>query len=307
MTLTMPETAERHDDDTGAQIAESYDVPMHQQAQDYGRVEQALRFIAENRIDQPSLEVIAEAMGLSASHAQRIFTRWAGISPKKFLGYLTLEHAKASLKARGSVLDAALDAGLSGPSRLHDLCLTFEGMTPGEYKAKGAELTLSFGFHDTPFGEALALATLRGLCHLAFVIDGDRAQALDEAQQAWPLSPINENPKATAPLVAACFKPRSSTGEALTVIAKGTAFQIQVWKALLALPPGHPTTYGALAKAIGRPGAARAVGTACGHNRLGFVIPCHRVIREVGGLGGYHWGLERKQAIMAWEEARSRA
>ncbi len=278
---------------------------IHRRALDFARVEKALRFIAENRIDQPRLEEVADAMGLSPTHAQRVFTRWAGISPKKFLGYLTLEHAKSLLAQDTSVLDAALDVGLSGPSRLHDLSLTIEGLTPGEYKAKGADLEMAWGFHDTPFGEALFVATSRGLARLAFVVDGDRRAALEEAQGQWPLSRFLERPEETRRYVGRCFGNANGSVAPMPLLLKGTAFQIQVWRALLGLKPGAVTSYGALARRIGRPGAARAVGSACGRNRLGYIIPCHRVIQEVGGLGGYHWGLERKQAMLALEHAHA--
>ncbi|MEO1020586.1 MAG: methylated-DNA--[protein]-cysteine S-methyltransferase, partial [Pseudomonadota bacterium] len=269
------------------------------------RVEKALRFIAEHQLDQPTLDEVAESMGLSPTHAQRIFTRWAGISPKKFLGFLTLEHAKALLADDASVLDAALDVGLSGPSRLHDLSLSIEGLTPGEAKSQGRDLTMAWGFHDTPFGEALFLASPRGLARLAFVVDGDRDRALDEARQRWPFSRFEERQDETATYVDRCFTQTAATAEPLPLLLQGSPFQIQVWRALLELQPGQVTSYGALARRIGKPGAARAVGTACARNRLGFIIPCHRVIREVGALGGYHWGLDRKRAILAWEQARN--
>lgn len=277
-------------------------------SQDYARVERAIRWIADNRLEQPELGDVAEAMGLSPAHAQRVFSRWAGVSPKRFLGLMTLEHAKGRLRARESVMGAAFDVGLSGGSRLHDLFVQMEAMTPGEYKAQhqatGSGLVLSWGVHPTPFGEAIFVVSERGLCRLAFV--GERAveDALGEVRADWPLSRLVEDQTATAAWARRCFAAESADGP-LPVLVKGSAFQVQVWRALLAVPAGTVTSYGAIARGIGRPGAVRAVGTACGQNRIGVVIPCHRVIRETGLLGGYAWGLPRKQAVLAWEGARA--
>jgi AraC family transcriptional regulator of adaptative response/methylated-DNA-[protein]-cysteine methyltransferase len=273
---------------------------------DYDRVAQAIRYIAERRLEQPSLEEVAEAMGLSPFHAQRLFTRWAGLSPKRFLGLLTVEHAKALLRVdRESVMGAAFEVGLSGGSRLHDLFLTFEAMTPGEYKAAGADLVLRWGLHPTPFGPALLVASERGLARLAFLDGRPLEQALAEAGADWPLSRLVEDPAATRPYAAAAFDGVQPASAPLRVLAKGTPFQIQVWRALMQVPPGVTVTYGDLAGELGRrPGAARAIGSACGENRIAVLIPCHRVIRDTGALGGYRWGLERKQALLAWETAR---
>lgn len=272
-------------------------------SQDYARVERAIHWIAERRLEQPGLDEVAEAMGLSPAHAQRVFSRWAGVSPKRFLGLLTLEHAKGRLRAAESVMGAAFEAGLSGGSRLHDLFVQMEAMTPGQYKAEGHGLTLRWGVHPTPFGDALLVASDRGLCRLAFLNGAPADEALAEARADWPLSRFVDDPTATAGYVAGCF-----TGERaeapLRLLVKGSTFQVQVWRALLRIPAGATTSYGALARRIGAPGAVRAVGTACARNRLGVVIPCHRVIRETGLLGGYAWGLPRKQAVLVWEEAR---
>jgi AraC family transcriptional regulator of adaptative response/methylated-DNA-[protein]-cysteine methyltransferase len=272
-------------------------------ARDYERVARAIRFIARNRLDQPSLEEVSDAMGLSPYHAQRLFTRWAGLSPKRFLGLLTVEHAKALLRSTESVMGAAFEVGLSGASRLHDLFVGFEAMTPGEYKVQGADLTLRWGVHETPFGPALLVASERGLARLAFLEDRRLDQALAEAQADWALSRLIEDPAVTLPYVEAAFGDRRPTVP-LQVLAKGTPFQIQVWRALMRIPDGTATTYGDLAVELGRGGSARAVGSACASNRIGVLIPCHRVIRDTGALGGYHWGLERKQALLAWEAAR---
>ena len=270
---------------------------------DYDRVERAIRYIAANRLEQPSLDEVADAMGLSPFHAQRVFSRWAGLSPKRFLGLLTIEHAKALLRSSESVLGAAFEVGLSGGSRLHDLFLSFEAITPGEYKAQGAELLLRWGVHDTPFGAALLVASDRGLARLSFMGGGGRERALAEAKADWPLSRFVEDETASLPYAQAAFG--GGVGEKpLRLLAKGTPFQIQVWRALMRIPDGSAVSYRDLAAGLGWPGGARAVGGACGANRIGVLIPCHRVLRETGALGGYRWGLDRKQALLAWESAR---
>jgi AraC family transcriptional regulator of adaptative response/methylated-DNA-[protein]-cysteine methyltransferase len=270
---------------------------------DYARVERAIRFIEAHRLDQPELDAVAEAMGLSPCHAQRVFTRWVGVSPKRFLGLLTVEHAKTALGARASVLDTAYAVGLSGPSRLHDLFVTYEALTPGEYKAQGAGITLRWGVHPTPFGEALLAATERGLARLAFIAPDGLDDAQAELREAWPASALVRDQDATGAWLPRIF-PDWASAEPLPLLVKGTPFQTQVWRALLRIPTGATMTYGQLAAALGRPGAARAVGTACKVNPIAFLIPCHRVIRETGALGGYRWGLVRKRAMLAWEAAR---
>lgn len=270
---------------------------------DYARVERAIRFIEAHRLEQPELDAVAAAMGLSPFHAQRVFTRWVGVSPKRFLGLLTIEHAKAALDARASVLDTAYDVGLSGPSRLHDLFVTYEALTPGEYKAQGAGITLRWGVHPTPFGEALLAVTERGVARLAFIAPDELDDALAELREAWPSSTLVRDQDATAAWLPRVF-PDGVLAEPLPLLVKGTPFQTQVWRALLRIPAGSTMTYGQLAAALGKPGAARAVGTACKVNPIAFLIPCHRVIRETGALGGYRWGLVRKRAMLAWEAAR---
>ena len=270
----------------------------------YERVERAIRFIDAHRQDQPDLEDVARAMGLSPPHAQRVFTRWAGVSPKQLLALLTLEDAKARLRDAGSVLGAALDVGLSGPSRLHDLFVRLEGVTPGDYKALGRGLDMRWGVHPTRFGDALLVLSDRGLSRLAFVAGEALQDVLDEAKVAWPLSRFHADPAATLPLASRIFQP-AAEAVPLRVLVKGTPFQLQVWRALLRIPPGSTVTYGGLARALGHEGAARAVGTACGQNRIGFLVPCHRVIRETGALGGYRWGLPMKRAMLAWEAAQA--
>ena len=269
------------------------------------RVERAIRYLARNRLEQPSLEDVADVMGLSPFHAQRVFSGWVGVSPKQFLGLLTVEHAKALLRDAESVLGAALEVGLSGPSRLHDLFVKLEAITPGEYKAEGQGLTMRWGIHPTPFGEALFVASPRGLARLAFLAEEAFGAALAEAREDWPLSRFVEDAAATAELAASAFA-NLAGGPApapIRVLVKGSPFQVQVWRALLRIPAGAAVSYGGLAKAIGQPGASRAVGTACGRNRVGYLIPCHRVIRETGALGGYHWGLDLKRTLLATESA----
>ena len=273
---------------------------------DYRTVANAIRFLRENRRAQPDLETVASAVGLSPFHFQRLFTRWAGVSPKRFLQFLTLDEAKDRLRASEPVLEAAWSTGLSGPGRLHDLFVATIATTPGEYKTGGRDLVIQFGLVETPFGAALLGFTHRGICHLAFLEDADTdgRLALSALKDAWPLSHFRENLLEARRLGGAVFaRPLSSPG-GLSLHLKGTNFQLQVWEALLRIPPGAVTTYGRLARALDRPGAARAVGSAVAKNPVAWLIPCHRVIRETGGLGGYRWGSTRKQTVLAWEGAR---
>jgi AraC family transcriptional regulator of adaptative response/methylated-DNA-[protein]-cysteine methyltransferase len=288
------------------------ETPMHDMRMepgDYARMERAIRYLDEHAREQPGLEDVASAVGLSPFHFQRLFSRWAGVSPKRFLQVLTLNHAKRALDESGNLLDAALDAGLSGPSRLHDLFVTVESVTPGEWKREGAGVRIAYGFHDTPFGTALAAVTARGLCGLAFIEPGEERAALDELEARWPAAQLEEEGAATRSIVQQAFGtvprgPHAQKMEPLRLLLKGTTFQVQVWLALLTLPPGAFTSYGSLAQRVGHPRAQRAVGGAVGDNPVAFLIPCHRVIRSTGALGGYRYGSARKQAILAWEEAR---
>jgi AraC family transcriptional regulator of adaptative response/methylated-DNA-[protein]-cysteine methyltransferase len=272
---------------------------LQQLSEDYQRIGQAIRFLEDNVQRQPTLEEVAAHVGLSEYHFQRLFTRWAGISPKRFLQFLTRENAKALL-ARTSVLEAAYAAGLSSPGRLHDLFVQTEAVTPGEYKAKGAGLEIRYGFHPTPFGECLLAETGRGICFLAFV-DGDREAILARLRGDWSNARLVEDPAGTAPTVANIFSPQP--GAALTVHLRGTNFQIKVWEALLRLPPGGVTSYETLAAQIGLKRAARAVANAVAHNPVAYLIPCHRVLRKSGDFGGYHYGTARKKAILVRELA----
>ncbi len=273
---------------------------------EFERVGEALAYVAEHFRDQPSLAEVAGHVGLSEFHFQRVFTRWVGLSPKKFLQVLTLEAAKQSLETSSSVLDAAFDAGLSGPGRLHDLFVSLEAVTPGEYKQLGQGIVIRWGWHESPFGTCLAMATDRGLCGLAFQDDRGREGGFADMAARFPEAHLVEDTAFTAPFVAAVFQTpeqrRASLEAPLRLFVKGTPFQVQVWRALLSIPEGTLTTYGSIARAMGKGGiAARAVGTAVGSNPVSFLIPCHRVIRETGALGGYRWGLGRKLAMIGWE------
>jgi AraC family transcriptional regulator of adaptative response/methylated-DNA-[protein]-cysteine methyltransferase len=279
---------------------------------DYDTVAHAIRFLREQYTHQPSLDQIAEEVGLSPFHFQRLFTRWAGVSPKRFLQHLTASHVKERLRRSDSVLQAAFSAGLSGPARLHDLLISTTAVTPGEYKAGGKRLEIQFGISMTPFGGALLGTTHRGVCHLSFLDahDPDGKAALSALKADWPEAELIPNQRQANELAGAIFPDPANLPSAggtptpLSLLLKGTNFQIRVWEALLRIPPGAVTTYGRLARALDRPGAARAVGTAVGRNSMAYLIPCHRVIREEGTLGGYRWGVDRKAAALGWETAR---
>ncbi|MFL5160977.1 MAG: methylated-DNA--[protein]-cysteine S-methyltransferase [Microvirga sp.] len=273
---------------------------------DYERVRRIIAFISERWRDQPSLEAIADHVGLSTTHVHHLFRRWAGLSPKAFLQALTLDNAKALLSDSASVLDATYEVGLSGPARLHDLFVTHEAMTPGDYKAGGSGLTMRFGFHPSPFGEAVLIATDRGLAGLGFVDDGDRHAALSDLTRRWPKAEYVEDEAATAPLARRIFNPSQWQAEQpLRVVLIGTDFEVRVWQTLLRIPRDRATTYSDIARHIGNPSACRAVGAAVGKNPVSFVVPCHRVLGRSGALTGYHWGLTRKQAILGWEAGKA--
>lgn len=272
---------------------------------DYERVRRIIAFMSERWREQPSLDAIADHVGLSTTHVHHLFRRWCGLTPKAFLQAITLDSAKALLADAASVLEAAYEVGLSGPGRLHDLFVTHEAMTPGDYKTGGAGLTLRFAFHRSPFGEAILVATERGLAGLGFVEGEDRASALADMKRRWPKAEYVEDARLTAPLAARIFDPdRWQADRPLRVVLIGTDFEVRVWRTLLAIPLGRATTYSAIANRIGRPSAARAVGAAVGKNPISFVVPCHRVLGRSGGLTGYHWGLTRKQAMLGWEAGR---
>lgn len=269
---------------------------------DYAHVRNTLEFITEHWRDQPSLDTIAGEAGLSPGHLQRVFKRWAGISPKEFLQAITLDHARNLLRESASILDTSYEVGLSGPSRLHDLFVTHEGMSPGIYKAKGDGLEILYGFHPSPFGHALVMITDQGLAGLAFADEGGEREALDDMRRRWPQARYNENSAATAAYAARIFNPgRWEPDTPLKVVFIGTDFEIRVWETLLRIPLGKATTYSDIASHLGNPKASRAVGTAVGKNPISFVVPCHRVLGKTGNLCGYHWGLTRKKAILGWE------
>jgi len=263
----------------------------------------ALRYIETRRDDQPSLDEVAGAIGLSPAHFQRVFSQWVGVSPKRYLQHLTLDHAKRLLDERFSVLDATYASGLSAPSRLHDLFLRWEAMTPGEYARNGKGLTISWGWFDSPFGEVLAMGTDRGLCGVAFAAELGRDRTLADMRGRWPEAELIEDRGAIADWVAAAFG-RGRVGGEIALHLIGAPFQIKVWQALLAVPSGHVTTYTEIARSIGSDRAVRAVGTAVGRNPISWLIPCHRALRRDGQLGGYHWGLPLKRAMLAFESAR---
>ena len=267
---------------------------------EYARMDMVLDKLADEFPNQPSLAELAAHVGLSEPYFQRMFMRWVGVSPKKFLQHLTLAEAKRRLRDSASVLDAAYDSGLSGPGRLHDLFVTFEAMTPGEYKNGGAGLVLDYGFSASPFGDVLLAGTRRGLSHLSFV-DRGTDEAMAELNKAWPNATLERNEPGMSALAGQIF---SGGEQALQLRLKGTNFQLQVWQALLKIPSGNQTSYSELAKTIGRPNSHRAVANAVGRNPVAWLIPCHRVLRASGALGGYRWGVDRKAEILTWELAQ---
>jgi AraC family transcriptional regulator, regulatory protein of adaptative response / methylated-DNA-[protein]-cysteine methyltransferase len=247
-----------------------------------------------------TLEDLAAKMKMSPAHFQRVFSQWVGVSPKRYQQYLTLGHARRLLAERHTLLSAAHEAGLSGSGRLHDLFLTWEAMSPGEYARGGEGLTIRWGWFESPFGPAIVMATDKGICGMGFADEIGAEAALADLVSRWPKASYVEDPMALRSLVDAAFG-----GQATGLHLIGAPFQIKVWEALLAIPTGHVTTYADIAGAIGHPSAHRAVGTAVGRNPISFLIPCHRAMRRDGGLGGYHWGLPRKRAMLAWEAART--
>jgi AraC family transcriptional regulator of adaptative response/methylated-DNA-[protein]-cysteine methyltransferase len=276
------------------------DTTLPNDRQNYRRIEQAIRWLAEHYQEQPNLSRVAEEVGLSEFHFQRLFSDWAGVSPKKFLQYLTLSHAKERLSACDSVLDAAYDAGLSGPSRLHDLFVAHESVTPGEWKAMGEGLTLRYGWHDSPFGDCLIVATERGVCGLGFARPEGREATEEDLLSCWDQARLVADAAATASHARLAF---GGDGGTLRLVLRGTPFQLKVWEALLRIPPGAVVSYERLAAHLGRPGAARAVAGAVALNPVSWLVPCHRVIRGTGMITGYRWGPSRKRAMLAWESA----
>jgi AraC family transcriptional regulator of adaptative response/methylated-DNA-[protein]-cysteine methyltransferase len=275
--------------------------PLSDASRDYARIAKAIDFIIGERPRHPSLDEVAAHVALSPFHLQRLFKRWAGVSPKQFMSYLTLDHAKALMRDSSSVLDVTYDVGLSGPSRLHDLFVTHEAMTPGEYKAQGANLLIRYGFHDTLFGRALLLMTDRGICGLDF-LDVDDQTALRVAHEQWPLSRFVADQAGTKAVIDQLFDPTTQR-QPTQLLLRGTNFQVQVWSALMRVPSGATVSYGDLATAIGKPNASRAVGEALSHNSVAVLVPCHRVLRSTGLFKAYKWSPTRRHAILAWEAA----
>ncbi|MBP7963935.1 MAG: methylated-DNA--[protein]-cysteine S-methyltransferase [Caldilineaceae bacterium] len=281
---------------------------LTQAAADYALIAQAIAYLEANYQAQPDLAAVAAQVGLSESHFQRLFSRWAGISPKRFVQYLTASHAKALLQRTENVLDAAYAAGLSGPGRLHDLLVNLEAMTPGQVKQRGAGLTIRTGVHPSPFGPALIGVTERGVCWLSFEADGEEGRELRELKESWAGANVVADQTGTAPIAAQIFTPSPPhplTPSPLHLYVRGTNFQVKVWEALLRIPAGGAVSYGDVARWIGKPGASRAVGSAVGANLISYLIPCHRVLRSSGVVGDYRWGHTRKQAILAWESAHA--
>lgn len=280
-------------------------APLATAAADYDIVRRAIAHIRGHWREQPEVEAIAEAAGVSASDLHHLFRRWAGLTPKAFLQALTLDHARRLLRDSASVLDATYEVGLSGPGRLHDLFVTHEAMSPGEWKTGGEGLAIRYGFHPSPFGTALVMATERGLAGLAFADAGEEAGALADMRGRWPKATYVQDTEQTAPIARRIFDPATwRPDRPLRVVLIGTDFELRVWETLLSIPMGRASTYGDIAAKVGKPTAARAVGAAVGKNPVCFVVPCHRVIGKSGDLTGYHWGLTRKRAILGWEAGK---
>ena len=277
-----------------------------QQSEDFQRIEKAIQFIEVNFKSQPTLDQIAESAHLSKYHFDRIFKRWAGISPIQFLQFMTLDYTKQKLIESKSLLETSLKAGLSGPSRLHDLFVTFEAMTPGDFKKQGAGLKISYGFSDSPFGDCLLAITERGICHLGFVKGDKRSEALNQLFDTWPGATFTESPKLVLSMAKSIFRiGQTKNMRPFNLHLKGTNFQINVWKALLSIPEGWVVSYHDIASYIGHPKAFRAVANAIAINPVAYLIPCHRVIAKSGKIHQYRWGSARKKAIIGWEAARS--
>ena len=290
-------------------IAPTVATPLpSDRSRDYELIRRAIAFLSETWAEQPSLDRLADHLQLSPAHCQKLFKRWCGLSPKEFVQAITVDHARGLLEGSASVLDAAYQVGLSGSSRLHDLFVSHEAMTPGDYKRRGEGLEMAYGFHASPFGEALLIATERGLAGLAFV-DEDKGQtrqdALADMMQRWPRAHYVEAPGKTAPHAKQIFEAAGWSRERpMRLVMIGTDFDVRVWQTLLKIPMGRAVSYTDIARHIGAPAASRAVGSAVGRNPISFVVPCHRVLRGDGSLGGYHWGLTRKRALIGWETGR---
>jgi AraC family transcriptional regulator, regulatory protein of adaptative response / methylated-DNA-[protein]-cysteine methyltransferase len=276
--------------------------PQDAALRDYDSVRRAIAFISEHWRAQPTIEAMADAASVTPDELHHLFRRWAGLTPKAFMQALTLDHAKGLLRDSASVLDAALDSGLSGPGRLHDLFVTHEAMSPGEWKNGGAGITLRYGFHPSPFGTAIVIASERGLAGLAFADPGGEQASFADMRRRWPNAAYVEDHAGTAALAKRIFDPRLWRAEQpLRVVLIGTDFEVRVWETLLKIPMGCAVAYSDIATKISKPKASRAVGAAIGRNPVSFVVPCHRALGKGGALTGYHWGITRKQAMLGWE------
>jgi len=274
---------------------------------DFDRIAKVIHHLDEHHHEQPSLSDLAEAAGLSESHFHRLFQRWAGVTPKDFLQSLTVEHAKRQLRESASVLEAALEAGLSGPGRLHDLLVTIEAASPGEFKSGGRGLNIEWGFAESPFGGCSLGWNARGICHLAFHERQEPKAEPSVLRENWPNAKRQRHDSAARRQATTIFNTAAPPAAPLRAFVRATPFQLRVWRALVRIPEGCVMSYRAVAGALGDPHAARAVGTACGSNSIAYLIPCHRVIRETGVVKGYRWGTDRKRALLAWESLRAHA
>ncbi|HET8704695.1 MAG TPA: methylated-DNA--[protein]-cysteine S-methyltransferase [Pseudomonadales bacterium] len=271
--------------------------------QDYQRIEKAIHYLQQHRLTQPSLTDLSAHLHMSESHLQRVFTRWAGVSPKRFLQYLTKQHAKKLLRSH-SVVDTAFSVGLSGSSRLHDLMLSYECVTPGEYQQQGKHMLIEWGIHPSPFGQCFLAANQRGICFMAFYDSTEElAEIQSDFQSEWALAQIQRNDELAAHWLSEIFPSAANNNAALHLVLKGSPFQLKVWEALIRIPCGQLTSYSDIAVAVDQPKAGRAVGSAIARNQIAYLIPCHRVIRSSGEFNHYRWGIARKQAILAWESA----
>ena len=282
--------------------------PKADHTPDYPLIRRAIAFLSETWTEQPSLERLAQHLGLSPAHCQKLFKRWCGLSPKEFVQAITIDRARNLLDGSASLLETAYEVGLSGSGRLHDLFVSHEAMTPGDYKRRGEGIEMAYGFHPSPFGEALLLATERGVAGLAFVNE-DKGQTQSEALidmiQRWPKAKFIAAPERTTPFAAQIFETsRWGAQRPVRLVMIGTDFEVRVWQTLLKIPMGRAVSYMDIARHLGQPTASRAVGSAVGRNPISFVVPCHRVLRGDGSLGGYHWGLTRKRALIGWETGR---
>lgn len=272
---------------------------------DYHQIEKAIKYLEENFQDQPGLEEVAQHVNLSPYHLQRLFRRWVGISPKRFLQFLTIDYAKTLLDESHSILDATFETGLSSPSRMHDLFVNVDAVTPGEFRRQGAGLQIWYGVHPSPFGDCLLAVTERGICDLSFITHAGQQECVAELHRRWSQAELNENPNTTKPLFDQAFPSAPHNGKrSVTLFLHGTNFQIKVWEALLKIPTGFVCSYEDVARYVGKPSAARAVGNAVGSNPISYIIPCHRVIRKMGLVGNYRWSPTRKKAMLGWEAAQ---